>query len=1232
MADDTNDKKSSSWVEDKLKQNLSSTAQFGTQIGDKFQEIKQDYKKFGKEATELPGQILRNRSDREAILERESKSNALTESQKEQLKNISNAGEAQKFVDASILGNENGDYGAGQSIYNESLKSAGKAWLGFGEDVAITALGGPAIGSIAKIGTKIGGAAVKSGSNLFKGAAEAIGSKLPSLKKYGNVFKSEADLAEEAKVAEKARREAAREAKREEIRANATRPKTATFDSNAEKAAKNEAAATEEKVAAKEAAAAEEKAAVKEENMDPWTGEKVNPKAPKAPKIEEPPKKTSALSKMLVTGAVADTAYNVYQDPEGTLNNVKEFANDAVDAGIHGVASLTDNPEENEKNWKEGVEEAKDKIGGVGDEIEGAKDSVLDFAKGVPAMAAGAYVASDKNPFRGMAGGVVGGIGGLFAANRSSEATLSSMPSGGDAGTTGEGHFGSEDMSGKSANEILNKIYGVLTRIYDTTQKISRDTSILVQSSSGNDAARDASSVNLMARQNEGGGSSPMFSSGGGGDSSGSEDKEEKKEKNKSLWDSLTSKIPGLKNKAADKLKNKAKDKIEDKIEDKAKKALTNKARKSLGARALGGALSLVGGGKAKLAKAAMGAIAGEEILGGAAAAARTAAGTVAKEEAGGALAAGAEKAGGALSNFAKSIVGNKGKVAAAGGAGAMLASQSLDEEFEKQGIADPYAKEAIKAKFMSETGGKGGAEQGYSHTSNSRIRHKLPQLAHLSDEELDELKKDDDVFFSKAYGESGTYRGRGLTQLTGKRNYEAADKALGLGGELVNNPGILATDKELDKRVSVWFYKNLGADKKNFSSQEEANKWAIKAAGGKKYSADKQLGQEELAKVNKIQQSGKNYGIVGESPTEVAASRSKSNSTKNNLGVASASPIANDMSDQVASISPIANDISDQGASMSPMANDISDQDASNFIKVGSVNPEENTNYEFSTNPDVVEPHQKWEKTQKNSEAIYNTTKISGGGSRTRTAPEIDLTDEQKAYENWQNDPINNPDPLANVHSKSKPQGYLQAKDADLESRRSAVEADMKANRITTEEANKRYDAINFEQNNNEWNKMEKTDALQSKASLVNQTASPVNNSKMTDMEAELYEVDTQKATLQEERDKLAQLSPRDEKEMTSQLDRLSDIQTEMGALNERRNSVSGSPEYLDNIENKKNGITQQAAAQQVQAPHQAQTQMIAPSSPAGFAKTIPKVRNDDPTLKMLEEGNMWRTTTHSA
>jgi len=48
-------------------------------------------------------------------------------------------------------------------------------------------------------------------------------------------------------------------------------------------------------------------------------------------------------------------------------------------------------------------------------------------------------------------------------------------------------------------------------------------------------------------------------------------------------------------------------------------------------------------------------------------------------------------------------------------------------------------------------------------------------------------------------------YYGRGPIQLTGKSNYEAAGKALGY--DLINNPGIVASNPTISFKTAVWFW-----------------------------------------------------------------------------------------------------------------------------------------------------------------------------------------------------------------------------------------------------------------------------------------------------------------------------------------------------------------------------------------------------------------------------------------
>jgi hypothetical protein len=431
--------------------------------------------------------------------------------------------------------------------------------------------------------------------------------------------------------------------------------------------------------------------------------------------------------------------------------------------------------------------------------------------------------------------------------------------------------------------------------------------------------------------------------------------------------------------------------------------------------------------------------------------------------------------------------------------------------------------------------------------------------------------------------------------------------------------------------------------------------------------------------------------------------------------------------------------------------------------------------------------------ETTETTENVTTTNKhrevTTGGGVTTKTAPEYVKTDLDKAGEAHEQDPLNNPDPLASVHSKIKPQGYLEAKDSDLEKRRTEVEADMKANRITTDEANAKYDDINREQNNNEWDKMQKADAataspktatpysdvpdsekldapkfllykdsigtmqkqdletgeeflatdediaqdkaqkeleakwvekhkttaqIEPKADPLSYTVeTPGENSKVTttkgsssksparfmnasetttvtttgggstlhvqeqseeekskllkeeahqrelekkyegvyqtdsvkasknptasplskkeqDMLAEVNDLNAQGAKLKAERD--AEPSYKDygddKESMDKDLNRLSENYTKQHELDDKRNAIIGTPEYLEARKKQKGQSGQsgqsQAPARQQQAQ---QAPAPAPAPAAGVGKSIPSVRNDDPTIKMMEEGSMWST-----
>jgi predicted chitinase len=107
-----------------------------------------------------------------------------------------------------------------------------------------------------------------------------------------------------------------------------------------------------------------------------------------------------------------------------------------------------------------------------------------------------------------------------------------------------------------------------------------------------------------------------------------------------------------------------------------------------------------------------------------------------------------------------------------------------VEAELDRQGITDPFVRKAILAKTGQEAGSSYRAtEIPYKNTDNATIRLRLPQLQGMSDAEINELKKDKEAFFNRAYGYEGNtlgntapgegwkYRGRGLTGITGRYN-----------------------------------------------------------------------------------------------------------------------------------------------------------------------------------------------------------------------------------------------------------------------------------------------------------------------------------------------------------------------------------------------------------------------------------------------------------------------------
>lgn len=162
-------------------------------------------------------------------------------------------------------------------------------------------------------------------------------------------------------------------------------------------------------------------------------------------------------------------------------------------------------------------------------------------------------------------------------------------------------------------------------------------------------------------------------------------------------------------------------------------------------------------------------------------------------------------------------------------------------------GITDPMAQIGILSVIGKESNYIPKSETSYSNTSPSRIRHLFGnRVSHLSDSEINQLKKDDKKFYNLIYantvgngkngvddGDGYKYRGRGFNQLTGIGNYR---KYGGLvGKDLVGNPDAV-NDPRTAAQVAIMFFtkgKKTGFPK--FNSKKEAAEYFadINAGGG---------------------------------------------------------------------------------------------------------------------------------------------------------------------------------------------------------------------------------------------------------------------------------------------------------------------------------------------------------------------------------------------------------------
>jgi len=157
-----------------------------------------------------------------------------------------------------------------------------------------------------------------------------------------------------------------------------------------------------------------------------------------------------------------------------------------------------------------------------------------------------------------------------------------------------------------------------------------------------------------------------------------------------------------------------------------------------------------------------------------------------------------------------------------------------------KKGITNPYTQIGILCVIGKESGFIPKNEIGYGGTSNSRIRELFGNRVPSDDNELDELKSDDEKFFNQVYGgmfknsktEGYKYRGRGFNQLTFKGNYEEYGDCI--GRDLVSNPEVVNQAQIASEVAVAFFTKCKSADQlPDFTNEDDAINYFVDLNAG---------------------------------------------------------------------------------------------------------------------------------------------------------------------------------------------------------------------------------------------------------------------------------------------------------------------------------------------------------------------------------------------------------------
>lgn len=240
-------------------------------------------------------------------------------------------------------------------------------------------------------------------------------------------------------------------------------------------------------------------------------------------------------------------------------------------------------------------------------------------------------------------------------------------------------------------------------------------------------------------------------------------------------------------------------------------------------------------------------------------------------------IGAGVTRAAGAVREKASSIGGaawDKMTYAFGGEKGARKAA--LASEMVKSGITDPKEQAMFMAQMDHESGGFRSMEESFKYSPGALQKTFGKRIKSGADAQA-LLAAGPEAVAERVYGgradlgntqagDGFKFRGRGYTQLTGRANYAAAGKALGV--DLEKNPD-MATDPAVAARIATWYWKNRVGSKGASGDVAAVTK---RINGGMNGFADRNAKfsayQGNIAEVNRMASDA--GGIMGASPAPV--------------------------------------------------------------------------------------------------------------------------------------------------------------------------------------------------------------------------------------------------------------------------------------------------------------------------------------------------------------------------